>query len=129
MLIHASPVEVRGDTERELAGTTALRVIESSRQGCGSDNDTSLARGLARGQAEDFFVSQRDNFDALHREGEQTPKMMTVALHRRVAGKPARAAFARFVDHILRHDRVWICRRNEIAEHWRRQHPATDERG
>jgi hypothetical protein len=44
--------------------------------------------------------------------------MMTVALHCRLAGKPARAAaFARFVDHILRHDRVWICRRNEIAEH------------
>ena len=69
----------------------------------------------------------RDNFDALYREGEQTPKMMTVALHCRLAGKPARtAAFARFVDHILRHDRVWICRRNEIAEHWRRQHPARD---
>ena len=56
--------------------------------------------------------------------------MMTVALHCRLAGKPARAAaFARFVDHILRHDRVWICRRNEIAEHWRCQHPATGEKG
>src|SRR5712672_4391427 len=94
------------------------------------DNDTRLARGLGWGQAEDFFVSLRDNFDALHREGEQTPKIMTVALHCRLAGKPARAAaFARFVDHILRHDRVWICRRNEIAEHWRRQHPATGEKG
>ena len=92
--------------------------------------DTRLARGLGWGQAEDFFVSLRDNFDALHREGEQTPKMMTVALHCRLAGKPARAAaVARFVDHILRHDRVWICRRNEIAEHWRRQHPATGEKG
>src|ERR1700726_1673721 len=82
------------------------------------DNDSRLARGLGWGQAEDFFVSLRDNFDALHREGEQTPKMMAVALHCRLAAKPARAAaFARFVDHILRHDRVWICRRNEIAEH------------
>src|SRR5205814_5394827 len=54
-------------------------------------------------------------------------RMMTVALHCRLAGKPARAAaFARFVDHILRRDGVWICRRNEIAEHWRRQHPARD---
>jgi hypothetical protein len=75
-----------------------------------------LARGLGWGQAEDFFVSLRDNFDALHREGEQTPKMMAVALHCRLAGKPARAAaFARFVDHILRHDWVWICRRNDCA--------------
>jgi putative urate catabolism protein len=94
------------------------------------DNDTRFARGLGWGQAEDFFVSLRDNFDALHREGEQTPKMMTVALHCRLAGKPARAAaFARFVDHILSHDRVWICRRNEIADHWRRHHPATGEKG
>jgi allantoinase len=78
------------------------------------------------GQAEDFFISLRDNFDALCREGEHTPQMMTVALHCRLAGKPARtAAFARFVDHVLRHERVWICRRNEIAEHWQRQHPAT----
>src|SRR5262249_15732646 len=65
---------------------------------------------------------------ALYRKGKQTPKMMTVALHCRLAGKPARAAaFARFIDHILRHDRVWICRRNEIAEHWRCQHPAIEE--
>jgi len=77
------------------------------------DNDTRLARGLGWGQAGDFFVSLRDNFDALYREGEQTPKMMMVALHCRLAGKQARAAaFARFVDHILRHDGVWICRRN-----------------
>jgi allantoinase len=62
---------------------------------------------------------------------------MSLAQHRtstasagRLAGKPARAAaFARFVDHILRHDRVWICRRNEIAEHWPRQHSATGEKG
>ena len=92
------------------------------------DNDTRLARGLGWGQAEDFFISLRDSFDALYREGEQTPKMMTVALHCRLAGKPARAAaFARFVDHVLRHDRVWICRRNEIAEHWRRLHPAVSQ--
>src|SRR5215469_3246900 len=49
------------------------------------DNDTRFARGLSWGQAEDFFVALRDNFDALHREGDQTPKMMTVALHCRLA--------------------------------------------
>jgi hypothetical protein len=104
--------------------------MESPRQGCGSDNDTRLARGLGRGQVEDFSVSLRDNFDALHRVSEQMPKTMTVALHCCLAGKPARAAaFARFVNHILRHDRLWICRRNEIAEHWRCQHPATGEKG
>ena len=90
------------------------------------DNDTRLARGLGWGQANDFFVSLRDNFDALYIEGATAPKMMTVALHCRLAGKPGRAAaFARFLDHVQRHDRVWICRRGEIAEHWRQHHPPT----
>lgn len=88
------------------------------------DNDTRLARGLGWGQAGDFFVSLRDNFDALYREGAKTPKMMTVAVHCRLGGKPARAAaLADFVDHVLRHDKVWICGRNEIAQHWRQHHP------
>jgi len=90
------------------------------------DNDTRLARGLGWGQAGDLFVSLRDNFDARYREGAETPKMMTVAVHCRLAGKPARAAaLARFVDYVLRCDKVWICRRNEIAGHWRRYHPPT----
>lgn len=88
------------------------------------DNDTRLARGLGWGQAGDFFVSLRDNFDVLYGEGAKTPKMMTVAVHCRLAGKPARAAaLADFVDHVLRHDKVWICRRNEIAQHWRQHYP------
>jgi putative urate catabolism protein len=89
------------------------------------DNDTRLARGLGWGQAQDFFISLRDNFDALYGEGESAPKLMTVAVHCRLAGKPARAAaFARFIDHVLGHEKVWICRRDAIAEHWRRLHPA-----
>jgi putative urate catabolism protein len=88
------------------------------------DNDTRLARGLGWGQAEDFYLSLRDNFDALYREGAETPKLITVAVHCRLVGKPGRAAaFARFIDHVLRHDRVWICRRIEVAEHWRSHHP------
>jgi allantoinase len=63
------------------------------------DNDTRLARGLGWGRAEDFFVSLRDNF---YRDGEQTPKMMTVAVYCRLAGKPARAAaFAHLLGHRL----------------------------
>lgn len=88
------------------------------------DNDTRLARGLGWGQAKDFLISLRDNFDALYREGAEAPKMMTVAVHCRLAGKPARAAaFAEFMNHVLRHDKVWICQRREIASHWREHHP------
>lgn len=91
------------------------------------DNDTRLARGLGWGQAGDFFTSLKDNFDALYTEGETRPRMMTIALHCRLAGKPGRAAaFARFIDHVQRHDRVWICSRLDIAQHWRDHHPPTE---
>lgn len=87
-------------------------------------NDTRLARGLGWGQADDFYRCLKDEFDALYHEGAAAPKMMTVAVHCRLAGKPARAAaFARFIDYVLAQDRVWLCRRIEIAEHWRRHHP------
>src|SRR5215472_1099222 len=88
------------------------------------DNDTRLARGLGWGQARDFLTSLTDNFDALYAAALEQPRMMTVAVHCRLAGKPSRAAaFSRFIDHVLRHDRVWICRRLEIARHWREHHP------
>jgi peptidoglycan/xylan/chitin deacetylase (PgdA/CDA1 family) len=88
------------------------------------DNDTRLARGLGWGQAEDFFMSLKDNFDALYALGDNTPRMMTVAVHCRLAGKPARAAaFARFIDYVLQQDRVWVCRRLDIAKHWQEHHP------
>jgi putative urate catabolism protein len=93
------------------------------------DNDTRLARSLGWGQAGDFLTSLTDNFDALYAQGSEQPRMMTIAVHCRLAGKPGRAAaFARFVDHVLRHDRVWICRRLEIARHWREHHPPSKER-
>jgi len=92
------------------------------------DNDTRLARGLGWGQAGDFLTSLTDNFDALYAAGFERPRMMTVAVHCRLAGKPGRAAaFSRFIDHVLRHDRVWICRRLEIARHWRDHHPPKEE--
>jgi hypothetical protein len=90
--------------ERVSRGTKSSNPACSSGESGAGTRSTTTTRASrvawAGGQAEDFFVSLPDNFDALHREGEQTPKIMTVALHCRLAGKPARAAaFARFVDH------------------------------
>jgi len=51
--------------------------------------------------------------------------MMSVGLHCRLTGRPARAeALARFIDYVQNHERVWICRRIEIARHWIARHPA-----
>jgi putative urate catabolism protein len=71
-----------------------------------------------------FFDYLKDCFDVLYAEGEVAPKMMTVALHCRITGRPARAAaVARFFDYVQRHDRVWVARRIDIARHWLAEHP------
>ncbi|MDQ6880760.1 MAG: allantoinase PuuE [Pseudomonadota bacterium] len=81
-----------------------------------------LPQGFA--QAEDFFSYLRDSFDALYAEGDASPKMMSVGMHCRLLGRPGRiVALQRFLDHVQRHDRVWICRRIDIARHWRQVHP------
>jgi len=73
---------------------------------------------------EDFFSHLKDGFDVLYAEGATAPKMMSVGLHCRLAGRPARAAaVARFLDYALGHENVWIARRQDIAGHWHREHP------
>ncbi|MEU4318665.1 allantoinase PuuE [Nocardia fluminea] len=89
-----------------------------------NDMRFSSPAGFANG--DEFYAHLRDAFDVLYREGaEDTPKMLSVGLHCRIAGRPARAAaLERFLDHVQSHDRVWITRRIDIAEHWRKVHPA-----
>ncbi|MCA9984738.1 MAG: allantoinase PuuE, partial [Anaerolineales bacterium] len=82
-----------------------------------------LPTGYASG--EDFFNLLKDAFDQLWDEGARSPKMMSVGLHGRISGHPARArALARFLDYVQARDSVWVCRRDEIARHWYSQHPA-----
>lgn len=78
--------------------------------------------GFATG--EDFFSYLKDAFDGLYAEGEAAPKMMSVGLHCRLAGRPGKlAGLERFLKHALGHQDVWFCRRIEIARHWRERHP------
>jgi len=82
-----------------------------------------LPNGFSKG--DDFFQTLRDAFDLLWQEGADHPKMMSVGLHGRISGHPARAmALARFLDYVRGRDAVWICRREEIARHWIAVHPA-----
>jgi putative urate catabolism protein len=88
-----------------------------------NDNAFSGRQGFATG--DEFFVYLRDAFDFFYREGKRTPKLMTVAVHDRLTGRPGRAAgFERFLDHVLAHDRVWLCRGIDVARHWMQVHPA-----
>jgi allantoinase len=90
-------------------------------------NDAKFVSPAGFASGEDFCAYVRDTFDLLFAEGAHTPKMMSIGLHARLAGKPGRAAaLARALDHILGHDKVWICRRVDIARHWRSVHPCGD---
>ena len=87
-----------------------------------NDMKFGLPQGFSTG--DDFFTYLRDAFDALYAEGARAPKMMSVGLHMRLAGRPGRVtALARFLDHVQRHSDVWLCRRVDIARHWIRHHP------
>ena len=87
-------------------------------------NDMRFATIQGFNTGEHFYTYLRDTFDVLYAEGVTTPKMMSVGLHCRLIGRPGRfAALQRFLDHVAAHDRVWICRRIDIARHWHALHP------
>ena len=75
--------------------------------------------------SDDYFTYMKDAFDCLYAEGEVAPKLLTVATHDRLLGRPARAiGFARFLDYVLGHEAVWFARGDEIARHWIGRFPA-----
>ena len=87
-----------------------------------NDMRFALPQGFSHG--DEFFDYLRDTFDVLYAEGAEAPKMMSIGMHCRLLGRPGRMrALQRFLDHVEKHDRVWIARRVDIARHWRATHP------
>ena len=87
-------------------------------------NDMRFVAPQGFNSGEQFYAYLKDAFDVLYAEGVQRPKMLSVGLHCRIAGRPARAAaLARFLDYVKQHEKVWVCRRVDIARHWREHHP------
>ncbi|MFT9424333.1 MAG: allantoinase PuuE [Acetobacter syzygii] len=85
-------------------------------------NDMKFAALNGFTEGEQFYRYLRDTFDMLYREGG---RMMSIGLHCRLAGKPARAlAVARFLEHVQKHADVWVATRADIARHWLEVHPA-----
>jgi allantoinase len=86
-------------------------------------NDMRFATAQGFNSGEQFFAYLKDSFDVLMAEGGDRPKMLSVGLHCRLAGRPGRAAaLARFLDYIQAQDRVWVAKRLDIARHWIRTH-------
>jgi allantoinase len=88
-------------------------------------NDMRFATPQGFNSGEQFFQYLTDSFDVLYAEGDESPRMLSIGMHCRLLGRPGRfRALQRFLDHIARHDRVWVCRRVDIARHWIAHHPA-----
>jgi len=87
-----------------------------------NDMRFALPQGFSHGG--DFFEYLRDAFDVHYAEGDERPSMMSIGMHCRLLGRPGRLrALQRFLDHVQRHERVWIARRIDIARHWKQSHP------
>jgi allantoinase len=113
-------------TVRKTDGRDAQQLIVPYTLDC---NDMRFALPQGYSHADPFFNYLKDTFDALYAEGDpgglNAPKMMSVGMHCRLLGRPGRiTALQRFLDHIEKHDRVWVCQRLEIARHWRQTFPA-----
>jgi allantoinase len=86
-------------------------------------NDMRFASPQGFNTADHFFQYLKDSFDVLYEEGSESPKMLSIGMHCRLLGRPGRIrALQRFLDYIERHDRVWVCRRVDVAKHWIRHH-------
>lgn len=86
-------------------------------------NDMRFATPQGFNSGEQFFQYLKDSFDTLYAEGATAPKMMSVGLHCRLAGKPGRtAALKRFLEYIQGFEDIWVCTREQIALHWQEHH-------
>ncbi|BDB23542.1 allantoinase PuuE [Cupriavidus sp. P-10] len=96
-------------------------------------NDMRFATPQGFNTGEQFFQYLKDAFDVLYEEGDpggqDSPKMLSIGMHCRLLGRPGRfRALQRFLDYVQGHDKVWICRRVDIARHWAETHPYTPAR-
>ena len=83
------------------------------------NNDMRFATNQGFNCGDQFYAYLKDSFDALYAEGNTKPKMMSLGLHCRLIGRPGRIqSLKKFLDYVLEHDDVWICKRVEIAKHW-----------
>lgn len=84
-------------------------------------NDMRFASAQGFNTGDHFFQYLKDSFDVLYAEGETLPRMMSIGMHCRLLGRPGRfRALQRFLDYIETHDRVWVCRRIDLARHFKK---------
>ncbi|MFN3297505.1 allantoinase PuuE [Caldimonas sp.] len=106
---------------RRTDGSLAPHLVVPYTLDC-NDMRFALPQGFSHG--DEFFEYLRDAFDVHYAEGQERPAMMSIGMHCRLLGRPGRMrSLQRFLDHIEKHDRVWVTRRIDIARHWKATHP------
>ena len=87
-------------------------------------NDMRFATPQGFNSGAQFYEYLKDAFDVLYAEGATAPKMLSIGLHCRIIGRPARmAALQRFIEYVKSHEKVWCCTREQIASHWKKHFP------
>ena len=72
---------------------------------------------------QDFVDTLKRGLDVLWQEGETHPKMMSIGLHPRLIGQATRiSALREFIEYAMRKEKVWFCRRIDIAKWWNAHH-------
>lgn len=88
-------------------------------------NDMRFSPGGGFVQARDFSDYVIGAFDRLYAEGTNVARMMSIGLHLRLIGRPARiGGLEEVLRHITGHSDVWIAPRREIAACWAETHGA-----
>ena len=83
------------------------------------NNDMRFTTNQGFNTGDHFFSYLKDSFDVLYEEGKSSPKMMSVGLHCRLIGRPGRIqSLRKFLDYVLKFEDIWICKREDIANHW-----------
>ncbi len=86
-------------------------------------NDMKFSSPGGFNTGEHFYQYLKDAFDVLYAEGATAPKMMSIGMHCRLLGRPGRfKALQQFLDYIQSHEQVWVCTRQQIADHWYQHH-------
>ena len=87
------------------------------------NNDMRFTTNQGFNSGDQFYTYLKDSFDALYNEGNTNPKMMSVGLHCRLIGRPGRIqSLKKFLDYVMKHEDIWICKRIDIAKHWIKNH-------
>jgi peptidoglycan/xylan/chitin deacetylase (PgdA/CDA1 family) len=93
-------------------------------------NDARYIVGTGYASPDDFFQIAKASLDRLREDGDDLGRMMSIGIHPRVSGNPARSdGLARFIGYAQQFGDVAFMRRIDIAREFAEQYPAAKALG